>query len=806
MPMKLTLHLYYILVFVLICPLIVKSQQPDTLLQQFHDQYTQEKIHIHFDKSVYNKGDTIWMKLYLMDGNGFTECSKSIYVDYYGTDGNLLSHLSAPVRLSSAKLQFAIPKNYTGTSVHAIAYTRWMLNFDKDFLYNQEIPIAQNASDVTKSAASKTILHFFPEGGQLVTGIPSLVAFMAYNQSGTPVNIFGSIKTSNGKFLDSFTTAHDGMGSFSFQPEKSEHYIVEWTDGRNGWQQSSIPEAEPSGATLEIHPLKGRALFEIKRTEDAPDNFKEMYLIAASNQQMLYQSKINLTTKTSLLSQIPTSTFPSGILTLTLFDKNWVPVAERIIFVNNHEYEFHPSIQVKEQSLERHGKNTVEISMPDTLFSNLSVAITDGDLIYDQQHTILSQFLISSELKGYIHNPGSYLSGDADSLSDFLDLVMLTHGWRKYPWEKILSGQLPALAFPKEKSFIRINGSLYAKSVSNKSAAHPILNLILTGRDSSRQITSLLLDGDSAFSYDKGIFYDSLQIRYQFNKNDKLTERGEMRFDNGLINTGLKVSIGFLQKPEALNLLYENEGQQKIRMMLEEQAKLEKLRAQITLNEVVVKTKTKTQVQLMDEKYTSGLFSGEGYKFDVVNDVFAQNAPDILTYLQGKVPGLLYSHKSSGAPILTWRTNNTEVYINEVLQIGLNNVLNLDVHSIAYVKAISPIFFGSAGSGTGGAVAIYLRDGTETDLLSNKYTLPTAMLAGYSPYKAFYVPDYSQPTSNIEPDFRSTLYWNPFVLTDAAHQKVQLSFFNNDTSKKLRVVIEGFNIDGKLTHIEKLIE
>ena len=79
-------------------------------------------------------------------------------------------------------------------------------------------------------------------------------------------------------------------------------------------------------------------------------------------------------------------------------------------------------------------------------------------------------------------------------------------------------------------------------------------------------------------------------------------------------------------------------------------------------------------------------------------------------------------------------------------------------------------------------------------------------MAGYTPYKEFYSPDYTVPQPFNDPDMRTTLYWNPYVFTDPKNHKVRLSFFNNDTSKKLRVIIEGVNADGKLARVEKIIE
>ena len=53
---------------------------------------------------------------------------------------------------------------------------------------------------------------------------------------------------------------------------------------------------------------------------------------------------------------------------------------------------------------------------------------------------------------------------------------------------------------------------------------------------------------------------------------------------------------------------------------------------------------------------------------------------------------------------------------------------------------------------------------------------------------------------------RTTLYWNPNVIVDKENRKIKFKFNNNDISKKLLLTIEGFTQEGKLTHIETVIE
>src|SRR5258708_9106396 len=102
------------------------------------------------------------------------------------------------------------------------------------------------------------------------------------------------------------------------------------------------------------------------------------------------------------------------------------------------------------KGVKRRGKNTLSISVPDTLKSNLSLAVTDAtaDGEFPGDDNIVSRLLLTGELRGYIHNPAYYFSGTADSLSAHLDLVMMTHGWRPLKWAALARRAAPVLKNP----------------------------------------------------------------------------------------------------------------------------------------------------------------------------------------------------------------------------------------------------------------------------------------------------------------------------------------------------------------------
>src|ERR1035437_77784 len=119
------------------------AQNIDSVLSIYGSNFQQEKLHIHFDKSIYNQGETVWFKAYIMAGAAPSGFSKNVYVDFFDAEGNLLQHIASPLFESSAKGQFDIPAKYSGQNLHVRAYTQWMLNFDSTFLFNKDIRISQ---------------------------------------------------------------------------------------------------------------------------------------------------------------------------------------------------------------------------------------------------------------------------------------------------------------------------------------------------------------------------------------------------------------------------------------------------------------------------------------------------------------------------------------------------------------------------------------------------------------------------------------------------------------------------------------
>ena len=199
------------------------------------------------------------------------------------------------------------------------------------------------------------------------------------------------------------------------------------------------------------------------------------------------------------------------------------------------------------------------------------------------------------------------------------------------------------------------------------------------------------------------------------------------------------------------------------------------------------------------------MFTGDANVFIMEDDPFAGSALDVFNYLRGKVAGLQISPGSMGSgPSLTWRGGSPGLYLDE-MQMDATALQNIPMSDVAMIKVFSPPFMGGFNGGSG-AIAVYTKKGRSNS--DDVKGLNAATVLGYSAIREFYSPDYSTydqaKTSDV--DYRTTLYWNPHVITDKQNRRILLTFYNNDITNKIRVVVEGINMEGKLTRIEKVFE
>ncbi|HSN09173.1 MAG TPA: hypothetical protein VLS85_09045, partial [Hanamia sp.] len=500
---------------------------------------------------------------------------------------------------------------------------------------------------------------------------------------------------------------------------------------------------------------------------------------------------------------IPTESLPGGILTITVFDQQWKPLAERITYVNSEDYLFQPDVNVVNRGLGKRAKNNLQISVPDNISANLSVSVTDAKLESENSDNIISHLLLTGELKGKVYDPAHYFLNNSDSIAQQLDLVMLTHGWRRFDWEKVVHGKFPVINYPKDTSYLSLSGKVIGATPEQLQKAGDII-LMLTEKNSGTQTFTIPVAPDGYFDDPSLILFDTAQIFYDF-----ATKKSMSKVSVQFMPDILPPFSNYFNAPAFSNLYFKDTTGNEYHLQLSREAELQLqyFKGKV-LENINIKSKIKSKVQMVNDKYTSGLFkAGNATELDLLDDPLSISYTDIVSYIQGKVPSLYFDNAANKFLWMRNRAgeNGPGLYLNEMAT-SYDMISNIPVANVAYIKVFRPGFVGAPGSGTGGAIVIYTKIGKDGEPISNLKGLDNNHVNGYTVVREFYSPDYDSSTTDDKKDLRTTLYWNPTVTTSPGQNKVNLTFFNNDFTEEFRVIIEGMTNDGRLTHIEKIVK
>lgn len=754
------------------------GQSPDSSLSAYNNRFPQEKLHIHFDKDTYLPGETVWMKAYLMSDGRPSTVSKNLYFDWTDADGRLLMHSISPIMEGGASSYFKIPAWVKNGVVHVKAYTQWMLNFDNSFLYNKDIPVLMPV-DGTYPAPEKMVitLSFFPEGGDLINGVSSILAFEALNQHNRPVPVSGVIKTAANTIVDSFYTDYNGMGMLRFKPLSGEHYIAYWADQSGASHTSPVPEAKSNGLVLHSDPYQGDQIhYKVERSADA-SSLTRIIVVGTINQKVVYRNGLVLENNKAE-AILDASSLPSGVMQLTAFDHDLSPLAERVVFINNQKAYAKIKLKKEAVSLNKRARNEISIEIPDSLVTNLSVSVTDAGLGYDSSNNIFSDLLIAGDLKGNLPDAASMLSNPVNA-NERLNLLLLTHGWRRFNWESVVSGNYPELKYPRDAGFLSVMGEI--RNGMNLDAQDSMA-LLMISRDRKKHVSKLPVDETGKFGQNGLIFYDSVQVVYRFNHSAKLNNPAQISIYSGLLPalTPAKADEPAFAWMKVPDVILENEMNGNLIETHDHSVPSTAMNYMIT-----PRMETPGKNSESTAHYLNTMF---------VDLRFPATLKDNAAAGEGQLASYKVNNSATARSNVNITLDGTPVAMDDLKSVGMKEVLFIKFLPKSNQKSLPTL-------------AITSRQALDqVNIMENKTGF--AIIKGYTPVREFYQTHYDN--NKMEDyqanDFRSTLYWNPKLRLDKTTRKMNLVFYNNDVSNKFRIVVEGMNQDGKLCRIEEVIK
>jgi hypothetical protein len=635
-------------------------------------------------------------------------------------------------------------------------------------------------------------VQFFPEAGQFISGVLTKVAVKAVDTKGLGLDIKGQITDNNNTVVATFASQHLGMGSFRMTPEAGKTYKASVTFPDGSKQSYDLPTPETEGLTLQItnnDPEKLNVKIIANDAYFQGHKNQKFYLLLQSNGYICYAAQ-------SFLQQqfynaaIPKNKFPTGIVQISLLSDTRQTIAERLAFIDRHDQlKMAMSSDKPIYGVRQHVRLNISsklVAAPVT--GNFSVAVIDETKVpYDEnaETTILSSLLLTSDLKGYVEKPNYYFNHPNDKTADDLDLLMMTQGFRRLNYRDLLNGKLSTIYSLPEQG-IEISGIL--RSGNGMPIKNGPVALIIPDKHFS---TSTISDPDGKFKFTNLMFTDSSQVILRTQRNYVITVDGDME---------QRATPNYTMPDEIVNL--DSTMHTYLQNSKHQYSTLHQLK------EVVIKGSVQPKASHLDYPALTGLNPVPDHL--ITGDKFA-GCNDFLSCLQTAALGVTYVDNNFYVTRDYNQGNKTpmQVFVKG-MPVDVSYLASLNAADVESVEVFLKDDLGLVNRtyNTNGVLVINTKKapkGTKVTLAELRSMLPQPNVVnltpkGYALVKEFYSPKYLPgKTSSIAlgMDLRTTIYWNPKVITDAAGNAT-VDFYNADGRGTYKAVIEGFDKDGNL--------
>ena len=812
----------------------------------FNKVVPQEKVYLHFDNMGYFENETLWFKAYVTrtDNGHPSDLSKVLYVELLNPTGDVLQTLKYPIdSLGQSHGEMKLD-TILGSGLYEVrAYTRYMTNWGTNAVFSRVIPIFKKPktegdySDLTiatipyhnrlpnrrepldslyvRAAGEgiytddlmKTIsVQFYPEGGDLIVGKKCRVAMLAVDDNGHPYEGEGFVMNGAGDVLTSVKTDTLGRGVFELVPDTGKltfqmRNLKKST--RRSVQYFTLPEAKRDGCTLSVDAVSEQMLATLQCSDGICGNLLGYVIMHNGN---IFRCD-TLTAAPIIEIELDRQAMPEGVNQMTVFDSRGAIMAERLFFICPKP-DKGDSIRVTAitQRLKPCGK--VELELQTKPNANLSFSAMDAKTMTNgKQGNMKTWMLLSSEVRGYIHNVDYYFEVDDKEHRQNADLLMLTQGWRRYDWRLMSEKYTFRKAQPIEDQFY-LNGQLKAYRKHNP-VSNVRMYVSLYNEKGQSLIGNAVTDAEGNYAF-KMPFLDGewkmcIYTTRDIKKKDKAKEKRKTYYVG--IDRQFSPNPRYLTPSETtiLHPLAPNAFVKKPFEELEEEDEFIPITEKdYVLQNVTVKAKrkyfTNDNWRFKNEEYGkqyASLYYNADRELDKILDR-GEPAPYIHDFILQKLKDRLgkYNYIPRDTKAFTSerifyvidnndRSVSSPVYLDEVksIYIVFNEMISPTIEN-AWTFIDTPKL----------NIIVYLYCHHLFSSESNK-GLRRTYFQGFNQASTFKTEDYSV----IPPmaDFRRTIWWQPDITTDA-EGKAKVEFFNNSTCEEMYISVEGMTQDGKV--------
>lgn len=766
------------------------STNPVSKLKGFYSNQVIEKTYLHFDRPYYWAGDTIFFKAYVTFGeqHELSTQNKTLNVDLISPQNIIIRSIKLQLKGGLGWGDFELPVSLPKGYYRVRAFTKLMKDEGLTDFFEQSVCIGSPAGNKGIESApvqntGKPEIQFFPEGGNLVTGLNSKVAFKAINKHGAGLNAEGVIVDNTGKTVTTFTTKHLGMGYFYLLPEDGKTYKAKVTFANGDQNTVDLPAANAKGIVLALDNGDPELLKLSVSCNKAyfDENQNKEFNVVINSGIAVSRGRIKLSSPLFATS-LKKGQFRSGVVQFTLFSPDDSPLAERLVFINRPD-QLKLSLNTVKNSFSKRQKTVVSVTSrnkADSLVSgHFSVAVINETQVHpneNKENTILTWLLLGSDLRGYIEQPNYYFAHTSPETSADLDVLMLTQGFRRFVWKKLLDDKYPPFRI-KPDSGLAISGLI--SNGAGKPAVGEHVDLIsLDGGP----VLSQLTDTAGRFSFTGLEFPDSTHVLLKAgngkNKNTNLitynAEKPQFVLSGTIwppdqVNQDSITTLKKVKSEDSLKINGTNAANRNADNESEKNKKGQNLTGSTAADQVL---------------YNKDLGDGE------LIDKLTAMLRDVL-YLNGN----FYLQVGLNSSVLKPVNNNMLLIVDGNKVLDLSGLQTTDVEKVEVIKDINASTYGAEGAF--GVLIITTKRGK--DVINSVSKGPFQFtFHGYYRAKEFYSPKYENSRiNNGQKDFRSTIYWQPEIIT-GKDGNASFEYYNADGTGTYRIVIEGIDDKGNL--------
>ena len=833
--------------------IINKLSQYVGIVDQFSKNLPQEKVYLHFDNSIYYQGDDIWFNCYLVtsDQCQASPLSKTLYVELLNPGGEVINKQILKIENGRCHGNFTLNKLPFYSGFYEVrAYTKYMLNFGEDVLFSRTFAVYEKP---TKPGAyeekslmkygrglypilrkrpvkeKKVSLKFFPEGGNLVNGVPSRIAFEATDAYGNPIEVSGEVIGVNKETIVRFKSVHDGRGVFSFTPsdkiqpqDKAPKIVVDYNGKKYNFD---LPAVLPKGIVLKVDNLSSPDSIGISVQSNSETSKGIFGLVLMSGSTLQKYLIIDTSEGKPIDFKIDKQNLPAGVSRIILFNAAGQIVGDRLLFIHSDK-----KLSIQEKADKESYKPYEQVNMQFAISekdsipveTTFSVSIKDGQNDIKPDQDIQSNLLLMSEIKGYVHHPDYYFESNDSVHQQALDLLLMVQGWHRYSWNWVNETKPFELKHQPEKG-IEINGQVVSFVKSTPKPNVTVSTLICQKNDSNKVKNSFMENfvtdslGRFSFTADVDGRWDMVFAVTEKGKKkdhrtvlDKLFSPEPRRYrytdlfahipspeEDKLIATdtllrAAKDSAAKVLPPINYDSIVSKGGKGKGRVL--------------HLKEVVVKAKKwSKEMDIIVDRTRSMAYYDVSAEQDKIQDERGIPETSLIEFLR-KINKDFYLSHGVGLEddILKYKTMIPFFVINhERLPLGKCDVL--DYMRVSYIKSIYisedyTTFLNYGADSKINSCVVFLEMFPEWKSSTAGKGVRKTWLDGYSQVKEFYSPNYG--ILPPEPDYRRTLYWNPSVKTDK-DGKALIQFYNNSSCRSFSISAETITPQGVMGVMKK---